>query len=128
MILITMANFMANGSDMFFRLNLISWIFSNKNNYRSGLASCNQLNARVSQVLRFLHSPKIYIMVKQLSKAMPTRNLQAEKVQKVLQKAVAMPPTQPTRLVPTRAGILPKRSAIQPKTNPPKMAPQKKMD
>lgn len=72
--------------------------------------------------------PRIYIIVKQLSKAIPTRKRQTQKCQKLVQNAVAMPPTKPTKFVPTRAGILPIRSAIQPKINPPKIAPQKKMD
>lgn len=75
-----------------------------------------------------MNLPKIYIIVKQLSKAIPTKNLQTAKVQNDEHMVVAIPPMKPTRLVPTRAGILPNLSAIQPKTRPPKMAPQKKMD
>lgn len=67
----------------------------------------------------------MYIMVKQLSNAMPTTNLHRQKLQKLLEKAVPIPATNPTRLVPTKAGILPLLSANQPKTSPPKMAPQK---
>lgn len=59
---------------------------------------------------------------------MPTRNRQTEKVQNVVQKAVAIPPTKPIRFVPTKAGILPNLSAIHPKTSPPSMAPQKNID
>lgn len=70
----------------------------------------------------------MYIIVKQLSKAIPTKNLQTQNDQNVVQKAVAIPPIKPAKLVPTKAGILPYLSAIQPKTNPPSMAPQKKMD
>lgn len=73
-------------------------------------------------------SPRIYIIVKQLSKAIPTKNLHKQNDQKVVQKAVAIPPTKPAIFVPTKAGILPYLSAIQPKINPPNMAPQKKMD
>lgn len=75
-----------------------------------------------------MNLPKIYIMVKQLSKAMPTKNLHTQKDQNDVQKAVAMPPINPARLVPTRAGILPILSAIHPNTKPPNMAPQKKID
>lgn len=67
-------------------------------------------------------------MVKQLSKAIPTRKRQTAKVQNEEHIVVAMPPMKPTKLVPTKAGILPMRSAIHPKTKPPRMAPQKKMD
>lgn len=70
----------------------------------------------------------MYIIVKQLSNAIPTRNLQTQKIQKELQYAVAIPPINPTMLVPTSAGIRPNLSAIQPKIRPPKMAPQKKID
>lgn len=75
-----------------------------------------------------VHLPKIYIMVKQLSKAIPTKNLQKQKDQKLCTAAVASPPANPTKFVPTRAGILPYRSATQPKINPPKIDPTKKMD
>lgn len=71
--------------------------------------------------------PRMYIIVKLLSKAIPTKNLQRENVQKVVQNAVAIPPTKPAMLVPTKAGILPYLSAIQPKINPPRIAPQKKI-
>lgn len=67
-------------------------------------------------------------MVKQLSNAIPTKNLQAANVQKEEHMVVAIPPIKPTKLVPTRAGILPSRSANHPNTKPPKMAPQKKID
>lgn len=72
--------------------------------------------------------PRMYIIVKQLSKAIPTKNLQTQNDQKLVQKVVAIPPTKPAMLVPIKAGILPYLSAIQPNTNPPNMAPQKKMD
>lgn len=66
-------------------------------------------------------------MVKQLSKAIPTKNLQRQKVQNELQNAVAMPAAKPTKLVPTKAGIRPCLSAIHPKTRPPRIAPPKKI-
>lgn len=68
----------------------------------------------------------MYIMVKQLSNAIPTRNRQTQNDQKVVQNTVAIPPTNPTMLVPKSTGILPYLSASQPKTKPPKMAPPKK--
>uniref|UniRef100_A0A1Y1LKW0 Uncharacterized protein n=1 Tax=Photinus pyralis TaxID=7054 RepID=A0A1Y1LKW0_PHOPY len=71
---------------------------------------------------------KIYIIVKQLSKAIPTRNLHKQKVQNELQNAVPTPAANPTKFVPTSAGILPLLSASQPKTKPPRIAPQKKID
>lgn len=64
-------------------------------------------------------------MVKQLSKAIPTTNLQAQNAQNVLQEAVTIPATKPTMFVPTRAGILPYLSAIHPNTKPPSIAPPK---
>lgn len=67
-------------------------------------------------------------MVKQLSKAIPTKKRQRQKDQNVVQNAVAIPPMRPAILVPIRAGILPYLSAIQPKISPPSIAPQKKMD
>lgn len=70
----------------------------------------------------------MYIMVKQLSNAIPTKNLHTQNAQNVLQNAVAIPPTNPTKFVPTKAGIRPNLSAIQPKMRPPRMAPQKKID
>lgn len=74
-----------------------------------------------------VHLPKMYIIVKLLSKAIPTKNLQAQKDQNVLQNAVAIPAAKPTMFVPTRAGMRPCLSAIQPKTRPPRIAPPKKM-
>lgn len=67
-------------------------------------------------------------MVKQLSKAIPTKNLQTQNDQKDVQNAVAMPPTKPAILVPIKAGILPYLSAIHPKISPPNIAPPKKID
>lgn len=49
----------------------------------------------------------MYIIVKQLSNASPTRNLQKQKAQKLWTPAVASPPANPIKLVPTNAGILP---------------------
>lgn len=69
----------------------------------------------------------MYIMVKQLSKANPTKKRQRQNCQKDEEKAVRTPAARPVRLVPTRAGMRPYRSAIQPKISPPTMAPQKKM-
>lgn len=70
----------------------------------------------------------MYIIVKQLSKAKPTKNLQTENCQKVLEKAVSRPATRPVRLVPTKAGMRPNLSAIHPKIRPPTIAPQKNID
>lgn len=67
-------------------------------------------------------------MVKQLSNAIPTKKRHRQKLQKVVQNTVAIPPTSPAILVPIKAGILPYRSATQPKINPPSIAPQKKID
>lgn len=64
-------------------------------------------------------------MVKQLSKAIPTKNLHKQKVQNELQNAVPIPAANPIKFVPTKAGILPLLSASQPNTRPPKIAPQK---
>lgn len=72
--------------------------------------------------------PRMYIIVKQLSKAIPTKKRQTQNDQNDVQNAVAMPPTNPAMLVPIKAGILPYRSAIHPKINPPSIAPPKKMD
>jgi hypothetical protein len=44
--------------------------------------------------------PKMYIIVKQLSKAKPTRNRQRAKDQKESQKAVPTPAAKPIRFVP----------------------------
>lgn len=67
----------------------------------------------------------MYIIVKQLSKAIPTKNRQRQKVQNELQNAVPMPAAKPIKLVPTNAGIRPLLSASHPKTNPPRIAPPK---
>lgn len=70
----------------------------------------------------------MYIMVKQLSKANPTKNRQTVKVQKLFVNAVAIPAIAPKTFVPISDGILPYRSAIQPNNKPPTIAPQKKID
>lgn len=69
----------------------------------------------------------MYIIVKLLSNAIPTKNLQTQKAQKELQNAVAIPAANPTKFVPTRAETRPCLSANQPKTKPPSMAPPKKI-
>lgn len=46
-------------------------------------------------------------MVKQLSKANPTKNRQTANCQKFTVKAVATPAKNPMRLAPIKAGILP---------------------
>lgn len=46
-------------------------------------------------------------MVKQLSKARPTRKRHTQNAQKVVTKEVAIPAMKPMRLVQTSAGILP---------------------
>lgn len=71
--------------------------------------------------------PRIYIIVKQLSKAIPTKKRQRQKLQKELQNAVATPAVNPTKLVPTRAETRPCLSANQPNTKPPRIAPPKKI-
>lgn len=68
----------------------------------------------------------MYIIVKQLSNERPTKNRQRANCQNDFVKAVMTPKMNPTRLVKTRAGTRPKRSATQPNTKPPTMAPQKK--
>lgn len=70
----------------------------------------------------------MYIIVKQLSKAKPTKNLHSVNCQKDVVKAESTPAMRPVRLVPTRAEIRPYLSAIQPKIRPPIIAPQKNMD
>lgn len=73
-------------------------------------------------------SPRMYIIVKQLSKAKPTKNRHKQNCQKDVENAVSTPAQRPVRLVPTKAGMRPYRSAIQPKISPPTIAPQKKID
>lgn len=69
----------------------------------------------------------MYIMVKQLSKAMPTKKRHTQNDQKELQNAVAIPAANPTKLVPTKAETRPCLSANQPNTKPPSIAPPKKI-
>lgn len=69
--------------------------------------------------------PKIYIIVKQLSIAIPTMKRHNVNVTKLFVNAVEIPPTKPHRFAATSAGIRPYRSAIQPKSKPPTMEPQK---
>lgn len=69
----------------------------------------------------------MYIMVKQLSKAIPTKKRQTQNDQKELQNAVAIPAANPTKLVPTKAATRPCLSANQPNTKPPNIAPPKKI-
>lgn len=64
-------------------------------------------------------------MVKQLSKANPTKNRHNVNCQKLTEKAVATPAKQPTIFAPINAGIRPYLSAIQPNIKPPKIAPTK---
>lgn len=68
----------------------------------------------------------MYIMVKQLSKAKPTKNRHSANSQKLLASTVATPARNPVILAPTNAGILPYLSAIHPNKRPPKIAPTKK--
>lgn len=51
--------------------------------------------------------PNMYIIVKQLSKANPTKNRQIVKLQKLFVNAVAMPAIAPKMFAPIRDGILP---------------------
>lgn len=51
--------------------------------------------------------PKMYIMVKQLSKAKPKKNLQMANSRKLLENTVATPETKPTMFDPTSAGMRP---------------------
>lgn len=97
--------------------------------------SCNSpkiyLQAKFKKVIAFvlMHIKHIYthIIVKQLSKANPTKNRHRQNVQKLVENAVATPATNPIKLQPANAGMRPYRSAIHPKRSPPTMAPMKKM-
>lgn len=51
--------------------------------------------------------PNMYMIVKQLSKANPTKNRHIVKLQKLSVNAVATPATAPKMFVATRAGIRP---------------------
>lgn len=66
-------------------------------------------------------------MVKQLSKANPTKKRHKVNCQNVSVNAVATPARNPIKLAPIKAGILPYWSAIHPKISPPKIAPTKKI-
>jgi len=68
----------------------------------------------------------MYIMVKQLSKAKPTKKRHNANFQKLSASTVATPARNPVTFAPTSAGILPYLSAIHPKIRPPKIAPTKK--
>lgn len=70
----------------------------------------------------------MYIIVKQLSNANPTKNRQIINSQKFAQYAVPIPAAKPIKLHPANAGIRPNLSAIQPNNKPPQMAPKKKTD
>lgn len=67
-------------------------------------------------------------MLMQLSKAKPVKNLQTAKDQKVFVLAVAIEAKNPMLLQSIKAGIRPLWSAIHPKSKPPTMEPQKKID
>lgn len=70
----------------------------------------------------------MYIIVKQLSNENPTINRKIQNDVKLYEKAVATPPIKPIILVATKAGIRPYRSAINPNSKPPQIAPQKNID
>lgn len=70
----------------------------------------------------------MYIIVKQLSKANPTKNLHRANCQKFPVKAVSTPAMKPIILHPAKAGTLPNLSAIQPNNRPPTIAPMKNID
>lgn len=66
------------------------------------------LNLCFTQILtRIANLPKMYIIVKQLSKAKPTRKRHRLNCQKFVTKAVATPATKPIKLQPAKAGIRP---------------------
>lgn len=70
-------------------------------------------------------SPKMYIIVKQLSKAIPTKNLHMQKLKNEPHQVVAIPLRNPIRFDPTRAGSRPNLSANHPNIKPPNIAPPK---
>lgn len=72
--------------------------------------------------------PKMYIIVKQLSNANPTKKRHNVNVQNCVVNAVITPATKPNKLHPHSDGIRPNLSAIQPNSSPPTMAPQKNID
>lgn len=88
-------------------------------------SSIASLSGRLSFADRL---PIISGMLMQLSKARPVKNLQTAKDQKVFALAVAIEARNPMPLQNINAGIRPLWSAIHPKSNPPMMAPQKKID
>lgn len=67
----------------------------------------------------------MYIIIKQLSNANPSKNRQNVNTQKLPENAVATPAIKPNKFEPINAGIRPNRSAIQPNNKPPKTAPMK---
>lgn len=66
--------------------------------------------------------------MKQLSNANPTMNRKTQNDTKLYENAVPTPPINPSKFVPTKAGIRPYRSAIKPNSNPPTIAPKKNID
>ena len=65
--------------------------------------------------------------VKQLSNAMPMRNLENANIAKSCENAVITPATAPIMLQRISAGMRPNRSAMKPSKMPPMMLPPKKM-
>ena len=72
--------------------------------------------------------PNMYIMVKQLSNAKPTKKRIKANCQKFVTNAVSTPAAKPTKFEPINAGMRPNLSAIQPNSRPPTMAPKKNID
>lgn len=70
----------------------------------------------------------MYIIVKQLSNANPTKNRHKENCQKFETNIVATPAIKPIKLHPTNEGTLPNLSAIHPNKRPPTIAPRKNID
>ena len=68
----------------------------------------------------------MYMSVKQLSKAMPMRKREKANRPKVVETVVMTPAKAPIKLHKIRAGMRPKRSAMNPRTMPPTILPQKK--
>lgn len=109
-----------------------AWCDLQKNNMYWRIVEVPFKNVKEVDIIQLLfsnfYSPKMYIIVKQLSKANPTRNRHKLNCQKLPTKAVAIPATNPIELQPAKAGIRPYRSAIHPNNNPPQIAPKKKID
>lgn len=82
----------------------------------------------VSGFFMCVNWPRIYIIVKQLSNANPTTKRHNVNVTKLFEYPVKTPPTKPKRFEPTSAGMRPYRSATQPNSKPPTIAPQKNTD